>query len=182
MPRRPVVSRPPLPRRTLVWFPPQEAVADYECFRAAHDPLAHVLPAHLTLVFPFASSLGDVQIAAHVRRTVARWPALPVRFEGLGHFHADWIHVAVTRGHAAVTALHDRLYRGALAPFLRRELTYEPHITIARAIDAPACDTLMQDARTQGLHRPRDAVMRTVTLCRVVGDGRVEACAEFGLG
>jgi 2'-5' RNA ligase len=182
MPRRPVVSRPPLPRRTLVWFPPAEAVADLERFRAVHDPLARRLPAHLTLVFPFGSSLGDVQVAAHVRRTVARWPALPVRLGGLGHFHADWIYVGVTRGHEAVTALHDRLYRGALAPFLRRDLAYEPHITIARAADAPACATLVQAARAQGLERPRDAVMRTLTLSRVLGDGRIEALAEFGLG
>jgi 2'-5' RNA ligase len=182
MPRRQVVLRPPLPHRTLVWFPPADAVADLERFRAAHDPRSRALAAHVTLVFPFGSSLGDVQVAAHVRRTVARWPVLPVRLEGLGHFHADWIYVRLSHGHAAVSALHDRLYRGALAPFLRRELPYEPHVTIARAVDVLACDALLRTARAQGLDRPRDAVMRTLTLCTVHEDGRVEPYAQFELG
>ena len=182
MPRRRVVSRPPLPRRAIVWFPPAEIVAELESFRVLHDPLARVLAAHLTLVFPFASSLGTVQVAAHVRRALARWPILPIALEGLGHFHADWIYVRVTRGHAAVTALHDRLYRGALAPFLRRDLPYEPHVTIGRAPDAPACERVLAAARAAGLDRPREAVIRTLTLCNLHDDGRVSADDEFALG
>src|SRR5438105_6565973 len=181
MPQRRVVSRPPLPRRTVVWFPPADTVADFERFRAAHDPLARALRAHVTLVFPFGSTLGDVQVAAHVRRAVARWPVLPLRLEGLGHFHADWIYVRLSRGHAAVTALHDRLYRGALAPFLRHDLSYEPHVTIGRAVDVHGCDALMQAARAQRLDSPRDAVMRTLTLGTVHDEGRVEAYAQFEL-
>ena len=182
MPRRRVVLRRPLPRRTLVWFPPPETVADLERFRAAHDPLARAVAAHVTLVFPFGSTLGDVQVAAHVRRATARWPVLPVRLEGLGHFHADWIHVRMTQGHAAVTALHDRLYRGALAPFLRRDFPYEPHVTIGRAVDLHACTAFLHAARAQGLDRPREAVMRTLSLCTVHDDDRVEAYAQFELG
>ena len=182
MPRRLVTSRPPLPRRALVWFPAASTLAPVERFRAAHDPLSAALPAHVTLVFPFESTLGSVQVAAHVRRAIARWPALPVRFEGLGHFHADWVYLRVTRGYAAVEALHDRLYRGALAPFLRRDLPYEPHLTIARATPALSSDALLEAARQAGLDRARDDVMRTVTLVRVMRNGRIETEAEFGLG
>ena len=176
------MSRPPLPRRALVWFPPSDAVSDIERFRAAHDPLVDALPAHVTLVFPFGSTLGAVQVAAHVRRAVARWPVLPVRFEGLGHFHADWVFLRVSRGGAALTALHDRLYRGALAPFLHRELPYEPHLTIGRAADAQRCDALLIAARAAGLDRPRETVMRTLTLCSVAAEGRLTREQEFAVG
>jgi 2'-5' RNA ligase len=182
MPRRRVVPRPPLPRWAIVWFPPSALVGDIERFRETHDPLARNIPAHVTLVFPFASTLGMVQVAAHIRRAIVRWPALPVRLEGLGHFHADWVHVRMSLGRLAVTALHDRLYRGVLAPFLRPELPYEPHITIGRAGDPRACDAIIGAARVQRLDAPRDAVMRTLTLCRVRGDDRVTAEMEFALG
>jgi 2'-5' RNA ligase len=182
MPRRRVVPRPRLPRRAVVWFPPAAIVDDVERFRAVNDPLAPAIAAHVTLVFPFASTLGMVQVAAHVRRAAARWPSLPVRLEGLGHFHADWVHVRVTLGCAAVTALHDRLYRGALAPFLRRELAYEPHVTIGRAVDPRACSAMIEAARAARLDRPRDAVMRALTLCRVHDDGSVTPEMEFALG
>jgi 2'-5' RNA ligase len=182
MPRRRVVSRPALPRRAIVWFPPAAVVADVERFRRVHDPLAVALPAHVTIVFPFASALGQVQVAAHVRRAVSRWPALPVRLHGLGHFHFDWVHVKVTRGAEAVTALHDRLYRGALAPFLRRDLPYEPHLTIARAAEAATCDALLAQAAAMGLGAPRDAVLRTLTLCTLRADGTLATDEEFGIG
>jgi len=182
MPRRRVVPRPPLPRRALVWLVPAAFGADIECFRADNDPLAGVLAAHLTFVFPFASTLGDVQVAAHVRRALARWPVLPIRLEGLGHFHADWLHLRVTRGHASVIALHDRLYRGALSPFLRRDLPYEPHVTIGRARDAAGCDALLASAREVRLDRPRDAVIRALTLVCLCEDGTVRSEAEFALG
>jgi len=182
MPRRRVVVRPPLPRRAIVWFPPAELVADLESFRRLHDPLAAALPAHVTLVFPFAAALGAVQVAAHVRRAVARWPALPVRLQGLGHIHADWVHVRVTRGAEALTALHDRLYAGSLAPFLRPEFTYEPHVTIGRATGVHACDALLDEASRLRLDRPRDAIVRTVTLCTLRPDGAIATDEEFGLG
>jgi 2'-5' RNA ligase len=182
MPRRRVVSRPPLPRRALVWLLPSEVGPDIERFRAAHDPLAGVLAAHLTFVFPFASTLGAVQIAAHVRRALARWPVLPVRLEGLGHFHADWPHLRVSRGHDSVMALHDRLYRGALSPFLRRDLPYEPHVTLARARDAADCDALLARARDAQLDRPREAVIRALTMVLLHDDGSIRPEAEFALG
>ena len=180
MPRRLVVPRPALPRRALVWFP--SGLAEVERFRADHDPLAASIDAHLTLVFPFASSLGSVQVAAHVRRATNRWPALPVRFEGLGHFQADWVYLRVTRGHAAITELHDRLYRGALAPFLRPELPYEPHLTVARASPARDADALMAAARRAGIDRPREDVMRELTLVRMGPRGAIVHEAQFGLG
>ena len=182
MPRRRVVVRPPLPRRAIVWFPPADLVADVEAFRARHDPLALTLPAHVTLVFPFESALGAMQVAAHVRRAVVRWPALPVRLQGLGHIHADWLHLRVTRGAEALTALHDRLYAGSLAPFLRAEFTYEPHLTIARASPARDCDALLAEAAARGLDRARDAIVRTLTLCTLRLDGTLATDEEFGLG
>ena len=182
MPRRRVVPRPPLPRRAIVWFMPPDLAADVERFRALHDPLAGVLAAHLTFVFPFASTLGEIQVAAHVRRALARWPVLPICIEGLGHFHADWVYLRVTRGHASVVALHDRLYRGALSPFLRRDLPYEPHVTIGRVSDASACDAVLAAARDARLPRPREVVVRALTLVSLHDDGSIRREAEFGLG
>ena len=55
-------------------------------------------------------------------------------------------------------------------------------MTIGRAADFDACETLLRDARGLGLDRRREAVMRTLTLCAVHDDGRVTPCAEFALG
>jgi 2'-5' RNA ligase len=162
--------RPALPRRAVVAFLP-ELPAAIEDFRAVHDPLAGTLPAHVTLVFPFASSLSGVQVAAHVRRIVARWPVVPVTLSGAGAYDHRWVHLRVTRGRDAIVELHDRLYRGALAPFLRREFDYEPHVTIGRAATPAACEALVAAARSQFV-RPVDAVLRSLAIVALPSDDR----------
>jgi 2'-5' RNA ligase len=181
MPRRRLHLRPALPRRALAWFPSPEAFAATQAFRQKHDPLAARLAPHVTLVFPFESNLGDVQVAAHVRRVVGRWPAIPVRFGGFGHFNGDWVYRRIARGREALLELHDRLYRNAFAPFLRADLPYEPHLTIARATVTLDAHALIRQAEAE-LSRPDEAVLRELALCRFGLDGTLDCRTRFALG
>ena len=124
--------RPPLTRRAIVAFPVAGDLTGVEAFRRRHDPLGPALPAHVTLVFPFASTLSGLQVATHARRVASRWPPLPIELAGVDAYAAQWVHLRVTRGHESIIELHDRLYRRVLAPFLRAEFEYLPHVTIAR--------------------------------------------------
>lgn len=182
MRRRPrQLLRPRLPRRALVWFPPAARLGAVEAFRAHHDPLAAVLPAHVTFVFPFGSSLSALQIATHARRVAAGWPVLPVSFAGSDAFDAQWVHLRVDRGQHALRELHDRLYRGILLPFLRQEFAYEPHLTIGRAADAAACGAMLREAEA-ALRAPIEATLDTLTLITLRGNGLIERDAEIPLG
>jgi 2'-5' RNA ligase len=160
---------------------PEELPASIEAFRSQFDPLGAVVPAHVTFVFPFASSLSVVQVAAHVRKVAARWPRLPIMLAGVDAYAGRWVHLRITRGRAAIAELHDRLYRGALAPFLRREFDYEPHVTLARAEDAPGCDAMVVHARAT-FTRPLEAVLRSLAVVALPHDGRVVVEREIGLG
>lgn len=179
--RSPARYRAALPQRAIVAFAdPRQTLL--ERFRAGRDPLALQLPAHVTLVFPFASGLSDLQVIAHMRRAVRRWPVLPITLAGVGAYRAEWVHVRVTRGAPAVIELHDRLYRGAVAPFLRREFTYEPHVTIGRAADAAACVAMRAAAEAALAANPLAAVLRELALVRITARGAVHAVAAVPLG
>lgn len=177
----PFRPRSALTRRAVVAFPVAEALDEIEAFRRAHDPAHASIAAHVTLVFPFASTLSPLQVATHVRRVAHAWPSLPIRLEGVGAYTGQWVHLRITRGREAIVELHDRLYRRVLAHFLRREFDYEPHLTIGRAGDAPACDAIVADARAR-FHRPVDAVLRTLTVVSIRDAGSVIREAEIGLG
>ena len=174
-------ARPRLPRHAIAWFPPPALLAAVEAFRAVHDPLAGVVPAHVTLVFPFASSLTALQLLSHMRRQGRGWPALPVTLAGCDAFGLEWVHLRVMRGHASLCELHDRLHRGALAPFRHRVLAYEPHLTIGRAADDARCASMLAEAR-QRLHTPINATVERLTLVRVHSPTSVESCGEIALG
>ncbi len=57
-----VGSHPPLPRFAVAWFPNFDGIGKIEAFRRRHDPAADLIPAHLSLVFPFPTALTRLQI------------------------------------------------------------------------------------------------------------------------
>jgi len=140
------VLRPSLPRRAIVWLPNFSNAAAIDRFRGQYDPLGNVMPPHLTLVFPFHSRLTLDQLAAHAQKAVRAWPCFPVELSGPWSAQSEWIGLATRVGRDALIEMHDRLYRGPLAEFLRTEFEFEPHITLGRARNSAEFEELSQRA------------------------------------
>lgn len=180
MPRRLRAPRPRQPRFAVAWFPRFEGIEAIEAFRARHDPMARLIPAHLTLVFPFPTSLTRLQVETHARRVVSRFPAIPVSFKAVRPCASEFLFLMASRGAASVTELHDRLYTRALAPHLRRDLEYQPHITLARHASLEALDAAADEARETLRGEYRDT-LRAVDLVAVAPDGRIAPLSKLHL-
>ena len=167
--------RPSLTRRAIVWFPQFTeplATERIQHFRLVNDPLTHKLPAHLTLVFPFHANLSVTQLASHIKRVTAGWPALPASFRGVDSVQGEFILLMCSLRREAITELHDRLYRGVLKSFLRDDIVYQPHLTLARVSSPEQFDMLLADAEL----RFRDtwyATLRELTILRYGDDGTI---------
>ena len=180
MPTRLRRTRPPLPRFAVAWFPGFEGIERIEEFRRRHDPAAALIAAHLSLVFPFPTALTQLQIETHVRRVLGKWPPIPVTFRRVRTEANEFVFLMAARGRASIVALHDRLYTRSLAPHLRRDLPYEPHITVARHADFAELEAAREEA--EELFRGEfSAVIREATLLAVAPDGKIEALKTFGL-
>jgi 2'-5' RNA ligase len=173
-------TRPPLPRYAVAWFPSFEGIERVEALRRGHDPMAALVPAHLTLVFPFPTALKRLQVETHVKRVVSRWPALPVSFRAVRMHANEFVFLMAARGAESVVALHDALYTRSIRPALRRDLAYEPHITIARNASLPALEASLAAAR-DGLGHEMSDTMREVSLLAVASDGRIERLTDIAL-
>ena len=173
-------SRPPLPRFAVAWFPDFDGIDRIEAFRRRHDPAATLIPAHLSLVFPFPTALTRLQVETHVRRVASRWPPIPVTFGRVRTEANEFVFLMAARGAQSIKALHARFYTRSLAHHLRRDLPYEPHITLARHADYSRLEAALAQAEgeIQGEH---SAVIRTVTLLAVEQDGRIERLETIAL-
>jgi len=170
--------RPSLPRRAIVWFPKFEAAESLlrlQRYRLEHDPLGAKIAPHLAVVFPFHANLTVAQLVSHIKRSTAGWPVLPETFRGIES-------VASSRGlftllmcdlrNEAVTELHDRLYRGVLAGFLRDDIEYRPHITLAQSNTNTAFDNALADAELRFRDTYR-ATMRELSIITHAADGTI---------
>jgi 2'-5' RNA ligase len=135
--------------------------------------MAGQVAAHLTLVFPFPTALSALQIETHVRKVAAGWPPIPVSFRTVRGDANEFVFLMAGRGAAAIAQLHDKLYARSLLPHLRRDLPYEPHITLARQPEPARFEAALADAGAS-LRGEFSAVLRDVTLLAVGGDGKIE--------
>jgi 2'-5' RNA ligase len=107
-----------------------------DAFRARHDPQAAIVEPHFTLVFACAA-VAEAEYLAHVRAVAAQSAAVDFscRYAMLGADELTedgYVYLVPDDGHAALSRLHDRLYAGVLAPHLRLDLPFTPHVTIGR--------------------------------------------------
>lgn len=122
-----------------------------DAFRAEHDQrYRHVVAAHFTLVFGLAG-ISERDYLNHVESIAAMAAPVPFhcRYAMLGADESDdtaYVFLVPDEGNSAIALLHDRLYTGILAPLLRLDLEYVPHITIgtcpARQDAKALCDAL----------------------------------------
>ncbi len=163
------ILRPTLPRRAIVWFPQFSNQIIIDRFRGTHDPLAQALPPHVTLVFPFHSRLTLDQLTAHGQKVLRAWPSFPVVMHGFWSAQNEFIGVGSQVGTDAMIEIHDRLYRGPLAEFMRPEFDFLPHITLAKTVQANQFESLSNAAMIVAQESFRD-LMRSVTIIRDNGD------------
>jgi len=172
--------RPALPRFAVAWFPSFRGIERVEAFRARHDPIAAKVPAHLTLVFPFATNLTRLQLETHVRRVASKWPPVPVTFRAIRMHANEFVFLMAARGAASVTALHEALYTRSLRPHKRPEFAYEPHITLARHAEPVSLERAYREAQ-EALGAEFMDVMRGVDLLAVGPDGKIENLCSIPL-
>lgn len=109
-------------------------LARIETLRRRHDPQAAIIPAHVTLVFPFETD--DLPtIAQHISHVVASHGPIALRLSAYLAVRAhdntqSHIFLVPDQGRAEIEALHDALYTGPLAGALRHDIPFIPHVTV----------------------------------------------------
>jgi len=142
--------------------------------------MAHLVPAHLTFVFPFATSLSRLQVQVHVERIAARFPPIPVSFKRARTEANEFVFLMASRGAASIKELHDRLYSRSLRQFLRQDMPYEPHITLARHTDYAKLQEALAEAE-ETLGGTYEAVIRSLALLAVERDGKIVHLKDIAL-
>lgn len=133
-------------KRAIVLFPKFRNMEAIQAIRERFDPLVEYIAPHITLVFPFESALSTDELKAHLSHTLAGMRPFTVRLNGVtGDFRDGYLFLNVKQGNDSIIDLHDRLYSGALEPFLLRKVTYCPHITVGRVLEPSAFDRALEE-------------------------------------
>jgi 2'-5' RNA ligase len=155
-------------RRVVVIFPPARDLEPIAPLRRRFDPLAALVPPHITLVFPFESELSTPQVRAHVEQAIGGIGSFPLRLGGITGSEARYLLLNVKRGNDAIIELHDRLYTGPLGDHLSLKHTYVPHLTVGRLPTAQAFEAALAAATAMDVGI--ETVASAVSVYRVEAD------------
>jgi len=126
-------------KRAIVLYPKFDGLETIQAMRRKFDPLANYIAPHITLVFPFESTLSTKEVEEHVRAVIKGMTRFSVRLGGFSGDQPDgYLFLRVRQGNDIIIDLHDRLYSGALQPHLCRETLYCPHVTVGKVEYVPA--------------------------------------------
>jgi len=100
----------------------------FQAFRKRYEPYAGLLPEHLPFVFPVPESIGFENLVKHVEKVLEKWTAFDIHINGHTKTWDHWLMLVLKEGNEKTIRLHDDLYTGILAPYLREDLPYLPHI------------------------------------------------------
>ena len=131
----------------ILGFPPGIA-AELQQWRASFgDPLAGVVPAHITLVTTTPTHDWEATLA-HVRDVARRQSPFMVTIAGTGSFRpvSPVVFIKVEDGFDECVELHEKLQQGPL----QRDLpfAFHPHVTIAHDVSPESLDeaeTVLKD-------------------------------------
>jgi 2'-5' RNA ligase len=148
---------------------------------AAGDPLAALIPAHLTLLGPTEvddSPAASAKVEEHLAAIAAEHRAFQLHLRGTGTFRpvTQVVFVAVASGIAACERLAADIRSGPLDRELR--FPYHPHVTVAHDVPEPALDSIFDELAGFEARFPVDAF----TLYEHGRGGRWQPQRRFLLG
>lgn len=172
-------SRRDMNRRSIVIFPRFDNMSVIDRLRARHDPLADRIRPHVTLVFPFESSIPAQDLRTEVVRRAAGIPPFRMTLAGITGEAGGYLFLNVGEGMERVCALHDRLYSGVLAPFLNAAIPYRPHLTVGRLAAPETFASAL--AETASVREEFTCTVQSLFVEETLPDETSRAISEVGL-
>lgn len=123
----------------ILGFPP-EITRELQEWRASFgDPMAEIIPAHITLVTTTPTRDWEATIN-HVREVARRQEPFTVTISGTGSFRpvSPVVFIKVEDGFGECVSLHEQLQTGPLER--RLPFPYHPHVTIAHDVPPESLD------------------------------------------
>jgi 2'-5' RNA ligase len=138
--------------------------------RKKYDPQVSLIEPHITIVFPVPESAGEQPLVSHIEGVLHGWKPFSIRLKGLLQSRDNCLFLLLAEGSPDIVRLHAELYTELLAPCLREDIPFIPHVTLgAFGENAVLCERALSE--TEGLKL--DYVSDLDRLCLVkVNDDR----------
>ncbi|MES5893739.1 MULTISPECIES: 2'-5' RNA ligase family protein [Bacillus cereus group] len=161
--------------RTILLFLHNMPIDEIESIREKHDPLFRLIPPHITIVFPFESSISNDELELHMLKVTKGVHPIEIEFSSWISSKGEYLFLEVERGKEKIEELHDRLYIDPLLQFLRTDIVYIPHVTVGRKGSTELATEIAKEIPS--FHEKLNCVINRISVERIGENG--ESIIEF---
>jgi 2'-5' RNA ligase len=141
--------------------------------RRRFDPLYGIVPAHVTLVFPFDLPMDNESVINHLDAVFASHPPIEVTFGSCQVQQQGYACLPVETGAGKLEQLYERANAGLLAPArLQQRFSgpFLPHLTIGQVNSAASASLIADLAST--VHHGLKGTINSVMLETILPDNK----------
>ena len=120
--------------RTIMIFPEFENVEIIDKIRNQFDPLADFVRPHITIVFPFESSMSNEELAQVLEARLKDIKPFPLELGGISKqedVFGNYLFLNVLQGAEEICRMNQLLYANEFKTF-DKGLQYVPHMTVGK--------------------------------------------------
>jgi 2'-5' RNA ligase len=127
-----LVRRTTMKERSIHIQPKFRDIELIENVRKKYDPLFHLIPPHITIIFPFKSNITTEELKTHVASKIANQRKFEISLKKAISFNAEDsnVYFKIDQGKENILTLHDLLYSDLLEQYKDYSKYYTPHLTI----------------------------------------------------
>jgi 2'-5' RNA ligase len=130
----------------LVHYPDIDA-SRINQLRKEYDPQVRLIEPHITIMFPVPESVGKEPLVSHIEGVLRGWQPFSIRLKGLLQSGDNHLFLLLAEGSPDIVRLHAELYTDVLAPYLREDIPFVPHVTLgAFGENAAQCARVLSEA------------------------------------
>jgi hypothetical protein len=141
-----VIAHPELQQADIDWI---------QSYRSQHDRQFSLVEPHFTIVFAI-QDLDRDSFLAEVKKKVAdiksfdfELKVATINQDNSGSYYHEFL--VPDNGYSNIIKLHDKMYSGTFAPYLRFDVDFIPHISIGDSEDSQVSKQRVDDLNAQGV-------------------------------
>lgn len=138
--------------RTIMIFPEFENMEIIDNIRKQYDPLANKLKPHITIVFPFESTLSDIELKEILNKRLRVVKPFEIKLQGITKQQdqfGNYLFLNVIQGVKEIDFIHHILYDNEFKEF-DIGLSYLPHMTIGKLSSVALLDDAFNNIKSLG--------------------------------
>lgn len=173
-------------QRCIHIFPRFRNNLDLQVIREKHDTLYECIEPHITLVFPFESSLTTEEVMVAAREALFSQEPFTVSTSNITavNNHGYYLFLNIEDGLDTLKRLHYTLHEGALKSYQSPwtlDGSYKPHITLGRFDSQETMEKAFESLETQEL---KCSTVINRVFVEIIGENDesiIESIIEFGM-